>query len=465
MNAPQLWVFVPLAAGLLLMLLSSLQWIMKLTALLICFLLGSIALLIPINSMIIFGSQTSLVFTDSMSILGRQLILSRNQQPLLICLFLLAAFWILASLTVRTHRFQIPVLMMQTGLSIGMIAVRPLSFSIYFILLLTILPMPILWTQRELDGSGLMRTMFSQILGVTFLGIGFWLMDAVSLNTADTMLIQRTVLMMLIGFIFLLGIFPFHNWLVMLIMHYSSFSVGFTVSLQQFSVFYLLLKILNEYSWIRTYSELYSGMVAIGLVMLLFGGLMALFSALPKRLFAALVLAENGISLVAVGMKNERGLIAAMTLLVLRLLVTLVWAYIDQTEQDSQQAYAEAILQGEEQAPSLIDLSAARLLVYFVLAGMPLSLAFPEKIALLSTLSTVSAQNGLLLGIGMLLLLVSGAHLFRRLLVGNALIPTRKTIPFGVLVAVILLLALGLLATFVKPAIALLLAPFNAILS
>ena len=465
MNAPLLWVVVPLASGLLLMLLSSHQRIMKLTALLICLLLGLVALLIPINSMIIFGSQTSLVFTDSLNILGRQLILGRNQQPLLIFLFMLAAFWILASLTVRTHRFQISVLMMQTGLSIGMISVRPLSFSIYFILLLTILPMPILQVQRESDSSGLMRTMLSQILGVTFIGVAFWLMNAVSLNIADTMLTQRTILMMLIGFIFLLGIFPFHSWLVMLMMRYPSFSVGFTVSLQQFSVFYLLLKILNEYTWIRTYNELYRGMVAIGLVMLLFGGLMALFSTFPKRLFAALVLAENGIVLVAIGMKSERELTAAMTLLVLRLLVTLVWAYIDQTESDAQQAHAEALLQGEDPPPSLIDLSAVRLLVYYILAGMPLSLAFPEKIALLSSLSTISPRNSFLLGTGMLLLLVSGVHLYRRLLAGNASIPTRKKFSPGILIAVLLLLALGVFATFVKSGIALLLAPFNAILS
>lgn len=465
MNAPLLWVVVPLASGLLLMLLSSHQRIMKLTALLICFLLGLIALLIPINSMIIFGSQTSLVFTDSLHILGRQLILERNQQPLLIFLFMLAAFWILASLIVRTHRFQIPVLMMQIGLSIGMISVRPLSFSIYFILLLTILPMPILQAQRKSDGSGLMRTMLSQILGVAFLGIGFWLMGAVSLNIADLMLIQRTILMMLIGFIFLLGIFPFHNWLVMLMMRYPSFSVGFTISLQQFSVFYLLLKILNEYTWIRTYIELYRGMVAIGLVMLLFGGLMALLSAIPRRLFAALVLAENGIVLVAIGMKSERGLTAAMTLSVLRLLVMLVWAYIDQTELDSQQDYEKAQLKGEDQPPSLIDLSAARMLVYFILAGMPISLAFPEKIALLSSLSSISARNSFLLGIGMVLLLASGAHLFRRLLAGSASIPTRKKLPPGILIAVFFLLALGVFATYVKSGIMLLLAPFNAILS
>lgn len=464
MNAPLLWVIVPLTAGLLLMLLSDHQKLTKLTALLICLLLAAIAWLIPINSMIIFGSNTSLVFTDSMNILGRQLILERAHQPLLVFLFLLSAAWILASLVVRTHRFLVPILMMQLALTIGMVSVKPLTYGIYFILLQTILPIPILWVQRKTDGSGLMRSLLSQSMGMMFLGIGGWLMNAVALNTADTLLIQRVVMMILIGFIFWLGIFPLHSWFVIMMTNFPLISVGFTLSLQQFSLFYLLLKYLNEYLWMRNFTPLYLGMIGIGLVMLFFGSLIALFARNPMRLFASLWLAENGVALAAIGMKSERGLNAFFALLVFRMLVMLIWALIDAAEQDAlhRNGYES------EMAPSASEnrfLTGSQIIAYFSLAGLPLLPAFPEKIALLGELSRTSAGNGSLLMLGFVALSAAGLSLIKKLLSEKTALALPRRAIAAIVIALAVLILIGIFPPQTQGLVSLLLAPFNAVLS
>ncbi len=100
MNAPLLWFIIPFFFGAFLLLFSESKKLSIILASTVCLFLIAISATVPINSMVIIG-KNSIIFTDSMEILGRTLSLERATQPLLAFFYSYAFIWILFSAAVR----------------------------------------------------------------------------------------------------------------------------------------------------------------------------------------------------------------------------------------------------------------------------------------------------------------------------------------------------------------------------
>ncbi len=134
MNAPFLWSVVPFLAGCLLIPFARVRRLTAAVGFLLCAVLAAIAASIPINSMIIFGSDASLIFTDSMQVLGRRQVLSRVLQLLLyLCSRLSRQFGSSLPVVASPHHFFAPLALMQTGLIIGAISVSPFIYGAFFL--------------------------------------------------------------------------------------------------------------------------------------------------------------------------------------------------------------------------------------------------------------------------------------------------------------------------------------------
>ncbi|HNY95099.1 MAG TPA: hypothetical protein PKJ88_10415, partial [Flexilinea sp.] len=141
MNAPLLWFIIPFFFGAFLLLFSESKRLSIILASIVCLFLIAISATVPINSMVIIG-KNSIIFTDSMEILGRTLSLERAAQPLLAFFYSYAFIWILFSAAVRVHRFFVPLVLMETALVIGVTAVSPFIYGAFFVQLAVLIALP-----------------------------------------------------------------------------------------------------------------------------------------------------------------------------------------------------------------------------------------------------------------------------------------------------------------------------------
>lgn len=416
MSAPFLWFILPFLFGLLSMLFSEKRTLITILSIILCLFLVIIALTIPINSMIVFGNS-SLIFTSTKEILGRNLTLERSSQPMLAFFYSFAAIWFAGTLVVPVHRFFVSIAMMDIALMVGVIAVDPFIYGVFFVQFVVLLTMPFFWIQRNGSGNGILRFLVFQTFGVIFLAIGGWLTDSVEVNPSDTFLVTRAVVMFFLGFIFWLAIFPFHDWIAMLMDETCPYVSGFVMSLLQFSSLFILLTFLNSYAWMRSFEPLFTGLRLVGTIMLLVGAIWVFFQKTLQRLEAFSIVAENGFSLLLLGINSQVSIRLFLSFLFIRVISALAWslaAKIIATDSDLELMKLNGLFRKKP------FVCTALLVSFFSVSGLPLLAGFPLKIAMISLGFAQSTAIGTLAAVGCLILLFSGFKLMMVLINPNS---------------------------------------------
>ena len=407
MSAPFLWFIFPFLFGLLAIFFSEKRLLITIISIILCLFLVMIALTIPINSMIVFGNN-SLIFSSTKEILGRSLTLERSSQPMLAFFYLFAAIWFAGTLVVRVHRFFVPIAMMDIALMVGVIAVDPFIYGVFFVQFVVLLTLPLFWILRNGSGDGILRFLFFQTFGLIFLAIGGWLSASVEVNPSDTFLVTRAVVMFFLGFIFWLAIFPFHDWVAMLMDETCPYVSGFVMSLLQFSSLFVLLTFLNSYAWMRSFEPLFIGLRFVGTTMLLIGAIWAFFQKNLQRLEAFSIVAENGFSLLLLGINSQVSIRLFLSFLFIRVIAALAWslaARIIATDSTLELTKLNGLFR---QRPFVCM---ALLVSFFSVSGLPLFAGFPLKVAMISLGFSQSTMIGTLIAVGCLILLFSGFKL------------------------------------------------------
>ncbi|HOG22179.1 MAG TPA: proton-conducting transporter membrane subunit [Flexilinea sp.] len=407
MNAPLLWFIIPFFFGAFLLLFSESKRLSIILASIVCLFLIAISATVPINSMVIIG-KNSIIFTDSMEILGRTLSLERAAQPLLAFFYSYAFIWILFSAAVRVHRFFVPLVLMETALVIGVTAVSPFIYGAFFVQLAVLIALPIFWSEKMKSGEGIIRFLLYQTLGLIFLAIGGWLASAVELNPSDQYILKRTMVVLLVGFIFWLAIFPFHSWIAILMDESCPYLSGFVINILQFSSFLILLYFLKSYLWLRTYDPLFIGLRMIGAIMLIIGSLWAVFQKSVQRLQAFLIVAENGIALFLLGLHTTQSFSVFISLLFIRMIASFFWALAVKSLPENFD-FGLNSLQGLYRSDPFISLTL--IVSYFSTVGLPFLPGFPYQATFLQLAFSESSSMGTVLSIGYWLLIAAGFRL------------------------------------------------------
>ncbi len=441
MSAPTLWFLFPFLFGSLSMLFSEKRNLITILSIILCLFLAVIALTIPINSMIVFGNN-SLIFSSSKEILGRSLTLERSAQPVLVFLFLFTAIWFFGTLVVQVHRFFVPIAIMDVALIVGVISVKPFIYGAFFVEFVVLLTMPLFWVQRTKSGDGILRFLFFQTFGLVFIALGGWLSASVDINPSDEFLVTRAAVIFFLGFIFWLAIFPFHDWIAVVMDETCPYISGFIMSLLQFSTLFILLNFLNTYAWMRSFTPIFSGLKIIGTVMLLLGSVWAFFQKTLQRLEAYSIVAENGFSLLLLGIKTENSVHLLLSFLIIRVIAAAAWSL------------SVKILSGNnnvtiQQLPGLLIkkpvVSITLLASFFSVAGLPLFAGFPLKIVMISLGFSQSVLIGVMTAFGCWFLILTGLKMMISFLSpGDSEIFSRETITQNILLIVLILIMLSL---------------------
>lgn len=378
MSAPVLWIFLPFAAALLLWPVRN-QKLVTLIASLLALFLTLCAWLLPIDTVITLRGL-SFKLAPSFEILGRNLTLAASDRALLALLYGSVTFWFVPAAVVNGPRRTIPLGLMITALLVASLAVEPFLYAALLLEVAVLLSIPLLAPPGEKPGKGLLRFLIFQTLAMPFILFSGWLLTGIEANPGDVGLVKQAAILLGMGFAILLSVFPFSSWIPVIMEEAHPYPAGFLLWMFPTATMIFGLGFLDRYSWLREAPTLSTVFVTVGILMVVTGGLLAIFQRRLERIFGFAVVIETGYSLLALSLGSKLGVNTFLILLVPRTLSLLVWTLSLSVLKDHFPRLAFADMQGAARKWPLASIALA--LSTLSLAGLPLLAGFPAHLAI-----------------------------------------------------------------------------------
>lgn len=406
MNAPILWIFLPLAFGGFLLLFRH-ERVLTILGGTSALILSLLAMLVPID--VALGSGVfSFKLAGSINVLGRSFALETADGPLLAILYGLAAMWFFGAESLGLARRLIPIGMAILSLLVAAIAVRPFLFAAVFIEIAVLLAVPMLLPPSQRPGRGILRYLIFQTLAVPFILLAGWLLTGLETSPGDVTLTLQSTAMLALGFAFLLAVFPFYTWIPMLMEEAPPYLVGFLLWLLPQTTALFAMGFLDRYPFLRLSTELMDALRGAGLLMIVSAGVWAAFQRHLGRLMGYAAVAETGFLLIALSLGTAEGIQLVFLQIIPRGLGLAVWALSLSTIQSHTDTPRFSNVQG--MARILPVASAGVVFANLSVAGFPLLAGFPVRMSLLESLATQSLGLALWLALGLLGLTVGAVR-------------------------------------------------------
>ncbi|HSK88032.1 MAG TPA: hypothetical protein VK880_06745, partial [Anaerolineales bacterium] len=275
MNAPILWILVPIVLGTFLLFIRN-QRVLSVLGGSLALVLALIALLIPIELALRLG-PLSVKIDSSLTILGRVLLIQPAEGPLLALIYGAAALWFFGAEASKTATRLVPLGFMIIALMVASIAVEPFLYAALFIEMAILLAIPMLTSISRPPGRGAVRFLIYQTLAMPFILLAGWMLAGVEASPGDLALAAQSAAMLGLGFAFLLAIFPLYSWIPLLLEESSPYLVGFLLWILPTMTVIFGAGFLDRYSWLRNSEQLILALRSIGLLMVVTGGAFAAF--------------------------------------------------------------------------------------------------------------------------------------------------------------------------------------------
>jgi NADH-quinone oxidoreductase subunit N len=399
-SAPLIWIGLPFALGLLLLLVPRDHWAAWLGGIFAA-LLSLLALLAPTDTALNVFGLFSLRIDSTLSLLGRQVSLTPAAQIVLVLVYGIGAFWIFGGLAVGNARRLAALGLMSIALLTASLAIRPFLYAAILIQGAVLLAVFMLAETGKPAGRGLIRFLVYHTLSLPFILFAGFLLTGVEVGPRDLGIVLQAAILLGFGFAFLLAIFPLSTWLPMLAEESSPYMVGFILS--TFPTFALLfgLNFIDRYAWIRESEAFFQVLQTVGLLTALSGGLWAAFERHAGRIFGYAAVVEIGLSLAAVSLPDRMlGLEIVFFMIVPRALAYGTWAMSLAVLRNAAPDLRYQSLQGLARQYPLAALGV--FISLFSLGGAPLLAVFPVRQALWEGLSAQGFLPALWMGLASL---------------------------------------------------------------
>ena len=392
----------------------------------------------------------TMVFSENLGILGRQISLSYEILPFLAFIYTLTSLWILSSALASVPTTFRPVSLVITALLTAAVGVEPFLYAALLIETVVLISIPILSPLSIPTRPGILRYLSLQTLAMPFLLLAGWLLTGVETLPPNSPLIGQTMLVLGLGFALLLGIFPFHSWVPMVSQHAHPVAMSFLMFILPTTILMFALNFLDRYTFLRESENIYQVLQFLGTTMIVSGGAWTAFEKDLKRAFGFSALTETGFSLLAIGLSQTGGLHWLMLLLPARALGFLLWGYTLTLIDDLAGSLQSQAIQGFAHRYPI--LSTGLLLAQLSIAGLPLLASFPTKIALLTAIFSPDSNYGVWVFLGSLGLFFFTIRLIAILVTPedaeNPIIWTVSEKPIEYVPIVIMVIALIILGLF-----------------
>src|SRR5215510_8499239 len=167
MNAPTIWIVVPIFFGLLLLFINN-QRVLSVLGGIFAISLALIAQFVPIEEAMRVETF-SFKIDSSLIVLGRTLVILPAEGSLLALIYGATALWFFGAEAANTATRIVPIGLIITGLMVASLAVEPFLFAALFIEMAILLAIPLLTTIYSPPGRGIVRFLIYQTLAMPFI--------------------------------------------------------------------------------------------------------------------------------------------------------------------------------------------------------------------------------------------------------------------------------------------------------
>lgn len=385
MSAPVIWILIPMAVAVIAELVRSHDFVSRTLSTLVCALLAILAVGLPVGAVLQIGPLV-LNLPATLEVLGRRFVLSSSDQPLLVLIYSLGAFWFLGAGPARTSARIYSYGLAMIALLVASLAVEPFLYSALLVEMAVLVSIPMLIEAEKQPRQGILRYLIFQTLGMPFILLAGWVLGSVEVSPAREMLLQQAVLLLGLGFAFWLAVFPFYSWMPLLADEATPYLAGFLFSLLPTVVLFLALDFLNGFTWLRGSEPLYNVLQLTGVIMVVTGGFAAAFQQDLTRLFGYAVISESGFALLAMSTHSLEGMQVFATAFLPRLLTLGLLAFALTSFRNQGIPPRLSTLGGMmRQMPFA---SVALTMACFSFGGLPLLASFPVRQGLFEALAS-----------------------------------------------------------------------------
>jgi NADH:ubiquinone oxidoreductase subunit 2 (subunit N) len=296
---------------------------------------------------------------------------------------------------------------------VAALAVEPFLYAALLVETAVLFSLPILSPPGRVVGQGLQRYLIFQTLAMLAILFAGWVLGVAEANPADSAMFQRAGIFLGLGFAFWLGVFPFYNWLPMMIIETHPFPAGFVLSLLPTAILLLGLDFINATGFLRESAVMFDIIRIIGVVMVVTGGLWAAFEVKLARLLGYAVIFETGFALLAINLNSLSGYILFASAFLPRLLALLVFAFALSVLENQGLALELTSIRGMVRSYPLTSL--ALIASFLSIGGFPLLAGLPVRLEIFEQLAATSRIGLIGAAIGTMGFIFSGLHLLSEL--------------------------------------------------
>jgi len=329
----------------------------------------------------------SIFIEPTFTVLGRSFQLTASEQIHLLNAFGIAVFWFLGSIGLAKLDSMSSIGLMIIGILIAAISIQPFLYAGVFIELAILLAIPLLLSQDDIPPAKILPFLINQSLAFPFILLAGFLLSGINTPQTDLKIISQGLLMLSIGFAFLLSIFPLYSWAPILSTAANPYKLGFILTVFPFFGILFGLDFIDRFTFLQTSGQALAIVEAIGMIILVTA---SIFSAIETRLdraFSYGLVSMTGSALVALGVSELRESIILFTVIIQVHVITFaLWGL------------GLSLLRKNNPSLALEDqsglfwrspyIAGAILIGMFTIAGSPLLALFPLKISMWNSLAS-----------------------------------------------------------------------------
>ncbi len=353
-----------------------------------CVLIGLFVLYAPLDAAFsLFGIPVRLEST--WQILGRALSLDAQNRAGVGFLFLVGALFFGLGWAVAPGRSFVPAGLIALGLLAGALTIEPFLFAAIFLELAAMASVFILIPPGSRSERGVLNILVLYTMAMMAILFTGWLLENVGVTSVTPDLALRVVLLLGLGFVILMFVPPFHYWLPSIAERVNPYSLAFVAIILQSSGVFFLLRFLDNFAWMRADPRVSMAIQAAGVLMIVFGTLVAVTQISFLKIAVYVLLADIGVSLLAIGSDLSAGTEIAIGLTGVRVISLGLWGLGAALMANTGYSRGDG-----RRAPLA---TAAGLVGVMSLAGFPLTAGFPWRWTLLTQLPQASRAGALLM--------------------------------------------------------------------
>jgi formate hydrogenlyase subunit 3/multisubunit Na+/H+ antiporter MnhD subunit len=414
LNALVIWIVLPGLAAILLYFLRRWEKAVHIAGLLIALMLAGMAWQLPIDKPLplrLWPAMPNINISASLPIFGANFTLDNSLRPVLVMIYLSVCFWIGGAYSARAGRLFTPFGLGIAALLTSALAVTPVTYAAMLIELAILLCVPLFSPPGSPVTRGVRRFLTFQTIGMVLVLLADYFLAAAALQSSRPADLRPAMLIAGLGFALILPIFPFHSWMPMLAGETNPYSAAFIFFLLPAAVSFLLFNFLIRYTGTEIAPEMYAALRTIGALMVLSGGLWAVYENHLGRMLGFIAIQQIGSTLLALSLNEIASpSLPLMGLFFAQLLPrSLGLAVYAQSLSILQQYFPSLQIEDVAGAARRFPIVSAGLaLGIFSLAGLPLLASFPVYYSLWAALAHSYSSLAFLAVIGSALIFIAG---------------------------------------------------------